>query len=199
MRGGSLGHHQTFDREERFSRWQSEDLASLIHTVGAMAAEHVFYNENSRGVGGDLQMATQRAAIMAGQWGMAPARFDIPDGMRFDDESAEETRKRIAQRFEHIGLRLMNRTRGGADFQGDPVAAVLTDPFKRAIAAQFLGQAFAIAYVFIRHNREAVDRIAQAVLDKQEIYGNDLNQLLDSVGLQEPSIDWTEEDNWPKV
>src|SRR5918911_46388 len=119
MRGGSLGHHQTFDREERFSRWQSEDLASLIHTVGAMAAEHVFYNENSRGVGGDLHMATSRAAIMVGQWGMAPPPVDIPDGVKFDDETPQETRERIMERFEHIGLRLMNRTRGGTDFQGD--------------------------------------------------------------------------------
>jgi hypothetical protein len=130
---------------------------------------------------------------------MAPAPFDIPDNVKFDDESPEETRKRIAQRFEHIGLRLMNRTRGSADFGGDPVAAILGDPFKRAIAAQFLGQAFATAYVFIRHNREAVDKIAQAVIEKQEIYGNELNELLDSAQLQEPSIDWTQEDSWPKV
>ena len=196
MRGGSLGHHQTFDREERFSRWQSEDLASLIHTIGAMAAEHVFYDENSRGVGGDLHMATARAATMVGQWGMAPPPF--VNG-KFDDENARETQERISKRFEHIGLRLMNRTRGGSDFQGDPVASVLQDPFKRGIAAQFLGEAFATAYVFIRHNRAAVEKIADAVLDQKEIYGNDLNRLLDSVQLQRPEIDWQQEDNWPKV
>ncbi len=77
MRGGSLGHHQTFDREERFSRWQSEDAAGLIHIVGAMAAEHVFYGENSRGVGGDLGSATQWAATMVGVWGMAPDPLDL--------------------------------------------------------------------------------------------------------------------------
>ena len=26
MRGGSLGHHQAFEKEERFSRWQSEEI-----------------------------------------------------------------------------------------------------------------------------------------------------------------------------
>jgi len=93
----------------------------------------------------------------------------------------------------------MNRTRGGSDFQGDPVAAVLQDPFKRAIAAQFLGQAFATAYVFIQHNRDAVERIAEAVLEKQELYGDELVQLLNSVGLQEPQIDWTNEESWPQI
>ena len=47
MRGGSLGHHQFFQKEERFSAFQSELFADLIHTLGAMAAEVVFFGENS--------------------------------------------------------------------------------------------------------------------------------------------------------
>ncbi|MDX6486970.1 MAG: cell division protease FtsH, partial [Gaiellaceae bacterium] len=200
MRGDSLGHHQTFDREERFSRWQSEDAATLIHVIGAMAAEHVFYGENSRGVGGDLGSATQLAAIMVGVWGMAPPRIDLPEGMKFDDETPEETRERIRERFEGIGRRLMNRTRGGADFQADPVAAVLRDPFKVAMAAQFLGYAFVMAYLFILENKEAVEKIADTVLDKKEIYGDDLNRLLDSVNLKQPAAyDWTKEESWPRI
>ena len=58
MRGGSLGHHQSFEKEERFSQWQSEEMGDLVHTLGAMAAEHAFYGENSSGVGGDLEHAT---------------------------------------------------------------------------------------------------------------------------------------------
>ena len=78
MRGGSLGHHQFFDYEERFSRWQSEDAGDLIHTVGAMAAEHVFYGENSGGVGGDLGQATARAASMVGVGAWRPRRSTSP-------------------------------------------------------------------------------------------------------------------------
>jgi cell division protease FtsH len=199
MRGGSLGHHHFFDREERFSRWQSEDAADLIHTVGSMAAEHVFYGENSRGVGGDLHYATQRAATMVGTWGMAPPPIELPANAKFDDETAEETRERIRQRFERIGLRLMNRERGGADFQGDPVAATLRDPYKRAVAAQFLGQAFAIAYVFVQYNKDKIEQIADRVLAEKEVYGDDLNRLLDSAQLEKPEIDWTKEESWPKV
>ncbi len=199
MRGGSLGHHQTFDREERFSRWQSEDAADLIHTVGAMAAEHVFYGENSRGVGGDLGHATQRAAVMVGIWGMAPDPLDFLPTAKFDDESEAETRERIRARFEQIGFRLMNRTRAGADFQADPVAAVLRDPFKARMAAEFIGRAFVTAYAFIVYNKEAVEKIADAVLQKKEIYGDDLNRLLDSAQLKKPEIDWMKEESWPQI
>ncbi|HEY8316237.1 MAG TPA: AAA family ATPase [Gaiellaceae bacterium] len=198
MRGGSLGHHQTFDREERFSRWQSEDAAGLIHIVGAMAAEHVFYGENSRGVGGDLGSATQWAATMVGVWGMAPDPLDL-SGAKFADETEEETRERLRHRFEQIGFRLMNRTRGSADFQADPVASVLRDPFKAKTAAEFLGRAFATAYAFVLYNKAAVEEIADAVLEKKEIYGDDLNRLLDSVHLRKPEIDWLKEESWPRI
>jgi ATP-dependent Zn protease len=198
MRGGSLGHHQTFDREERFSRWQSEDAAGLIHIVGAMAAEHVFYGENSRGVGGDLGSATQWAATMVGVWGMAPDPLDL-SGAKFADESEEETRDRLRHRFEQIGFRLMNRTRGSADFQADPVASVLRDPFKAKTAAEFLGRAFATAYAFVLFNKAAVEEIADAVLEQKEIYGDDLNRLLDSVHLKKPDIDWLKEESWPRI
>ena len=66
MRGGSLGHHQALDKEERFSRFRSEEMARLVWTLGAMAAERVFYGENSSGVGGDVMSATTQAAFMVG-------------------------------------------------------------------------------------------------------------------------------------
>src|SRR4051812_36489076 len=153
MRGGSLGHHQAFQKEERFSEWQSEAMGDLVHVLGAMAAEHVFYGETSSGVGGDLQYATSRAAMMVGTAGMGPLPIQVA---KFADETEEQTRDRIVKRFERIGLTLMNRTRGSADFHADPIASVLQDPFKRATAAQILGQAFLTAHEFVRENKGAV-------------------------------------------
>ncbi|MEA2128092.1 MAG: cell division protease FtsH, partial [Solirubrobacteraceae bacterium] len=34
-RGGSLGHHQAIEKEERFSSWRSEEFAKLVWTLGA--------------------------------------------------------------------------------------------------------------------------------------------------------------------
>jgi ATP-dependent Zn protease len=198
MRGGALGHHQAFEKEERFSEWQSEAMGALVHTLGAMAAERVFYNENSNGVGGDLQSATARAAWMVGTSGMGPQRISL-DGVKFADETEEQTRERIMQRFETVGLTLMNRTRGGVDFHADPIASVLNDRFKRAHAAQILGQAYVTAENFIAANRPAVERIAAEVIAKQELYGDDLMQLLTAQDLRKPEIDWTKEETWPRM
>ncbi len=198
-RGDSLGHHQAFEKEERFDhKWQSEELGDLVHTLGAMAAEHAFYGETSNGVGGDLEHATTRAAIMVGAAGMGPTRIDL-SAAKMDDEGEAEARERITKRFEKIGLTLMNRTRGSADFHADPVASVLHDPFKRAQAAQTMGEAFVVAHNFVMHNRESVERIADAVMEKQELYGDELMRLLDSAHLEKPEIDLTKEESWPKL
>jgi ATP-dependent Zn protease len=198
MRGRSLGHHQSYQREERFSEWQNEAMGGLVHTLGAMAAERVFYNENTNGVGGDLQSATQDAAWMVGTSGMGPTHIDL-SGVKFDDETEEQTRERIMKRFEKVGLTLMNRTRGSADFGQDPVASVLADPYKRAAAAQILGQAYVIAENFVVANKEAVERIANEVIAKKEIFGDELVRLLDAQRLKRPEIDWMKEETWPRI
>jgi cell division protease FtsH len=158
----------------------------------------VFYNQNTNGVGGDLGSATQDAAWMVGTSGMGPEYVDLK-GVKFDDETEDETRARIMKRLEKIGLTLMNRTRASADFGGDPVAAVLQDPYKRAAAAQILGQAYVTAENFIAANRDAVEKIADAVMDKGELYGDELVRLLDSQNLKKPELDWTKEETWPRI
>jgi hypothetical protein len=76
--------------------------------------------------------------------------------------------------------------------------AEIGDPRKRAYAAQIMGQAFATAYNAIVVNREKVDRVADVLVEKQEIFGNDLLRLLDDQKFVKPDIDWTDEASWPK-
>ena len=123
MRAGSLGHHQALQKEERFSQWRSEEMARLIWSLGAMAAERVFYGENSNGVGGDVFSATAQAALMVGASAMGPERIEL--NRTFADETEEETRARIMKRFEAIGKQIMNRTGGGGPFSENPIAGVL--------------------------------------------------------------------------
>jgi ATP-dependent Zn protease len=193
MRGQSLGHHQALEKEERFSKWRSEQVAALIWTLGAMAAERVFYDENSTGVGGDVQSATARAAFMVGASAMGPERVELNGGFS-DDEERKEARDKIMKRFEEIGLQIMNRT--GSH---DPVSEALGDPDKRKTAAQILGQAYVKAHNLIEHNKEAVSGIADVVVARREIYGDELLDLLKDAKLTEPEIDYTEEKVWPRL
>jgi ATP-dependent Zn protease len=195
MRGGSLGHHQALEKEERFSRFQSEQFAHLVWTLGAMAAERVFYGENSTGVGGDVQSATGLSALMVGAAAMGPQPFTVAPK---EDETEEQAHRRILDRFEKIGLQIMNRT-GGGPFTQDPIGGVLGDPAKRSVAAQILGQAYVTAHVLMLHNRHAVDHVADALLAKRELFGDDLLTLLESATVRIPEVDLNDEAVWPPV
>lgn len=191
MRGGSLGHHQAAEQVERFSSWRSDQMANLIWALGAMAAERVFYGQTSTGVGGDVASATQMAALMVGAAAMGPEPLDLDEGLDAKEEA------RVLKRFEDIGVQLMNRT--GNAYQHDVVASVLSDRDKRALTCQILGQAYVTAHNFVKANRKGVEKIADEVVARREIYGDDLLDLLRSAKLKTPRVDLLEEASWPML
>jgi ATP-dependent Zn protease len=193
MRGGSLGHHQAREQVERFHLWQSDHMAMLIWGLGAMAAERVFYSQTASGVGGDVQSVTAQAALMVGAAAMGPEPLDLDEGL----DSREE--EHVLKRFERIGNQIMNRTAGGGPLAHDPIASVLADPHKRRTAAQILGQAYVTAHNLMRHNRKGIERIADELVVRREIYGDDLLELLNEAKLKRPAIDLLDEAAWPTL
>jgi ATP-dependent Zn protease len=197
-RGGSLGHHQAMEREERFVSWRHELAGNLVWALGAMAAERVFYGENSNGVGGDVASATSGAAYMVGLCAMGPEPIEFNGRVFASEEEREEEEQRIKERFERIGLQIMNRSRDSRE-QGDAIASILGDPAKKTAAAQILGQAYVTAYCLILHNREAVARVADVLAERRELHGDEVVELLDAAKLEAPHIDVTDEATWPIV
>ena len=191
MRGESLGHHQAAEQVERFSHWRSDQMATLIWGLGAMAAERVFYGQTTSGVGGDIQTVTRLAAMMVGAAGMGPEPLDLDEGLDAKEEA------RVLRRFEEIGLKLMNRTSSVQDH--DVAASVLSDPDKRRIAAQIVGQAYVTAHNFVKQNRKGVEKIADEVVARKEIYGDELLELLKGAKLKPARVDLLEEASWPML
>jgi ATP-dependent Zn protease len=203
MRGSTLGHHQALEKEERFSRFRSEEIGSIIWGLGAMAAERVFYGENSNGVGGDLQMVTAAAAWMVGASGMGPERVELDGFSRRNGHPrkrlpADVQRAEIMRRFEEIGVQIMNRASNG-DVAHNAIGAVLSDRDKRRMVAQILGQAYMKAHHLILFNKDKVEQIANVVIQKKEIYGDELVKLLNGANLQIPDVDLTDEKAWPEL
>jgi ATP-dependent Zn protease len=199
-RGGSLGHYQSMEKEERFSHFRSRLTGRLVMILGAMAAEHVFYGENTQGVSGDLYSATATAASMVGSWGMGPdaVALDIGPGPRSDADGDEDVNELVTRRLERIGSRIMNRASGGSAMMGDPIAAVLGDREKHRAAAVLLGQAYVTAYTLIATNRDKIERIADTLVERKEMHGDEVVDLLESVGLTRPNLDLADPATWPQ-
>ena len=146
-----------------------------------MAAEHVFYGENSQGVSGDVASATATAAAMVGMWAMGPDPVHIEGSI----ETSEET-ELVLKRLERIGSAIMNRA-GGARIHGrGPDRIDPAQPDKKRAAAQIIGQAYVTAYALMASNREQVERIADTLVERKEMHGDEVVDLLNSVGLKRP-------------
>jgi hypothetical protein len=198
-RGSPGGHHQAMYIEDRFVEWRSEEVAHLIHTLGAMAAEHVFYGQNTTGVGGDVASVTMQAARMVGFHAMAPAPMDLADRIEDPDER-DAAEKKVIRRFERIGYQIMHRSGAGAGFgMADAAGGVMGDPDKRRLVAGLLGQAFVVAYNSVRCNREGTAHVADVLVARRELYGDEVVDLLDSADLRKPEIDVLDEAPWPTI
>jgi cell division protease FtsH len=194
MRGGSLGHHQAIEKEERFSKFRSEEIAQLIWIMGAIAAEQVFYGENSRGVGGDMQAATSIAGLMAGASAMGPQRIEFEPGTFRSNRDEEMARAKVSKRLRAIGERLMASATVGEFF-----TPVLNSRDKRPIVAELLGYAYYVAYNTMSQNKDAVEKVANVLVERKEIHGDDVVDLLNGVNLQPAKIDYLEERTWPRL
>jgi ATP-dependent Zn protease len=180
-RTGSLGHHRAVDKEEEYSKFRSQMAGELRHGLGAIAAERVFYGENSTGVSGDLETATQEAAIMIGVWGMGP-----------DPLPPHLSRLAVS-----IGEYLISVAATMADSElsgASPAGRALANPRSRQAVAQVLGAAYIDDWRVMHVNKEAIDLAAEALMAQGELVGDEIGGLLDSVNLREP----TDKDPYPE-
>jgi ATP-dependent Zn protease len=200
-RGGSLGHYQSMEKDERFSHFRARVMGGLVMTLGAMAAEHVFYGENSQGVSGDLYSATATASAMVGMWGMGPEEMPITlrPTRRLAPGEQPDHQVLVRSRLEEIGNQIMNRASVGSAFMSDPIGSVLGAPGKRAAVAQLLGQAYVMAYSLMATNKEAIERIADVLMERKEMHGDEVGELLDAAGLVRPQIDLNDDRTWPTL
>ena len=103
------------------------------------------------------------------------------------------------RRFEEIGIQIMRRSGGGGPLEHDPIAGVLSDRDKRAMAAQLLGMAYMRAHHLIEANRPAVEHIADVLVERREMHGDEVIKLLETSNLVLPEVDLTDEKTWPTL
>jgi len=173
MRASSYGHHRNIENEEQFVTFRSQAAGDLRHTLGAIAAERVFYGENSSGVSMDLIQATRQACHMIGVWGMGPDPLDPT----------------LSRKAASIGEHLISRFEDASTGQlagGTVTGAVLQGPSRRVVA-QVLGAAFIDDWRLMHVNQEAIDQAAEALIAQGELMGDEVGALLDSVNLRMPT------------
>jgi cell division protease FtsH len=186
-RGSSLGHHMSRQKVERHSWFRSTYTSKLTVLVAGCAAEQAFYGENTDGVSNDMERATGLAAMMVDGVAMRPERIDL--GRSFATKSEEEReRKKITRQLCAIGDVLW--------FQG---GGEISSPEKRRFAAEFLGRAYLTAWTLVTQNRAGISTIANTLVERKEMHGDDVITLLDSVALKPAQVDFFDSRIWPEM
>jgi cell division protease FtsH len=183
MRGGSLGHFYGIDKEEEFLKLRSQLRGRVVTMLGAHASERVFYGENSGGVSNDLVQATHLVATMLGEYGMGPE-----EGL-----TVWENKKAVGHGEYLISLAEAVQAFGTSS----PIASILGTQ-KKAIA-QVLGKAWIDAWRLMKQNQKAIDKGAIILMEKQELIGAEVDELLDSIGLVPADKDTPYPEDAPKV
>jgi ATP-dependent Zn protease len=103
------------------------------------------------------------------------------------------------EQFERLGTQIMNRMSMSSPMMGDPISAILADREKRKTAALLLGQAYVTAYNTVDQNHRQVEQIAEELIERKEMHGDEVVDLLDRVGIRKPDIDYLDPKAWPKI
>ena len=152
----ALGYTLQLPTEERFLNSKEELQGQIATLLGGRSAEEIVFGKITTGAANDLQRATDLAEQMVGTYGMSntlgPLAYDKQGGGRF---------------------------LGGSN---NPRRSV-SDATAQAIDKEVRGlvdQAHDDALTILRENMALLETIAQKILEKEVIEGDDLKQMLEA-------------------
>lgn len=157
---GALGYVMQTPEEEKFLNTKKELEAMLVVSLGGRAAEEIVFDTVTTGASNDIEKATKIARAMITQYGMS-------------------------EKFGLIGLEsIQNRYLDGRPVLncGDATAAEID-----AEVMKMLKAAYEEAKRLLRENRDALDKIADFLIEKETITGKEFMQIFREVkGIEEP-------------
>jgi cell division protease FtsH len=154
-RGMALGVTQTLPEEDRYNLTQRQMLAMIKHAMGGRAAEELVFGHLSTGAANDLLQSTRMAREMICRFGMSEAIGPVS----FDDDSGDV----------FLGRDFVARKN-----YSEKTAEQIDGEVKR-----LLSELYDEAKVLLAENRPMLDRIAEALLERETLETVDLKRLLE--------------------
>lgn len=157
-RGQALGYTMVMPTEDRYSVSRNQLLDQLTYAMGGRAAEEAIFGDPSTGASNDIQKATETAQKMVTSYGMSSkvgaVRLKQPDSDPFSG--------------------------GGAGSQGATHSDALIGTVDAEVRAM-IEAAYVEAWNIIVENRDVLDHLASALLEKETILENELKEIFATV------------------
>lgn len=157
---GALGYVMQTPEEEKFLNTKKELEAMIVVALGGRAAEEIVFDTVTTGAANDIEQATKIARAMITQYGMSD---------RFGLMGLESVQNRYLD-----GRPVLNC--------GDATAGEIDEEVMRMLKA-----AYEEAKSLLADNREALDKIAAFLIEKETITGKEFMKIFREVkGIPEP-------------
>ena len=168
---GALGYVMNVPEEEKFLNTKKELEARLVELMGGRAAEEIVFETVTTGASNDIQQATNLARAMVTQYGMSE-KFGL---MAFESQENQYL----------TGRAILNC--------GDATAAEIDKEVMKV-----LKDAYEAAKSLLNENRDAMDQIADFLIEKETITGKEFMKIFRKVkGIPEPEETPEEENGLP--
>ena len=153
-RGRALGVTQTLPEEDRMNITESELDDRMAFLLGGRSAEKLVYEEFSAGAENDLERATVLARRMVTKWGMSkrlgPVSYKLSDEDPFLGREIHQQRQ-----FSEHTLQIID----------EEVARILHSASDRALR-------------ILTENREKLDTLASALVEREEVSEAEITELI---------------------
>ncbi|MBQ9885468.1 MAG: ATP-dependent zinc metalloprotease FtsH [Lachnospiraceae bacterium] len=151
---GALGYVMNVPEEEKYLNTEAEIRAMLVQFLGGRAAEEIVFDTVTTGASNDIERATQLARAMVTQYGMSE-RFGLVGLESIEDRYLE-------------GRTVLNCS--------DITAA---DIDKEVM--EILKKSYESAKKLLLENREALDKIAAFLIEKETITGKEFMDIFNEI------------------
>ncbi|MCW2615575.1 MAG: ATPase central domain protein [Frankiales bacterium] len=162
-RRSALGMLAHGDREDVFTRSRTQMRALIQIAMGGQCAEEIFFDDVSTGPGGDLLYATNAAAEMVGAHGMDASLLSYA---AIQNSSFSDT---------------------------NIVGRVLADDRGRDAVERLLQEQKSVARALLVENRHLVEALRDALLEREELVGHEITDVLEAAAAAPRVVDLTDE------
>ncbi|NKB90898.1 MAG: ATP-dependent zinc metalloprotease FtsH [Candidatus Nanopelagicales bacterium] len=166
-RGRALGYTMVLPDQDKYSTTRSEMLNQLAYMLGGRAAEELIFHDPTTGAANDIEKATSVARSMVTQFGMTERLGAI----KYGQEQSEV---------------FLGRDMGHTRDYSEEVAAAIDEEVRGFIEA-----AHQEAYDVLVNNREILDAMVLALLERETLDKAEIEEIFAELKLQSPRPAWT--------
>lgn len=170
-RGRALGYTMVMPQDDKYSTTRHELLDQMAYAMGGRAAEEIVFHDPSTGASNDIQKATDTARRMVTEYGMGAKVGSIRLAAKESDP-------------------FLGGGSGGGNNYSDAMAALVDEEVQALLAT-----AHDEAHQILTENRDILDALAYALLERETLLENEIAEIFKNVRKRPERDQWLSKEN----